>query len=372
MILAIISHTAHYYNTNGQLVGWGPTVREVNHLTEVFDKIIHVACLHEGSTPAGMLPYESPNIEFVPLKPSGGDGLAGKLDVIFKMPHNRRIIKDVIHRCDVFQFRAPTGMGVYTIPYLLRCKKKGWFKYAGNWMEAKPPLGNRIQRYFLKRQNKYKVTINGHWPDQKPNQLSFENPCLTQDELYNGNNATLKKDFSGKLNFAFVGRLEDAKGVHRFLHVLSKIDSDRMGSIHLIGDGPKRSEYEVFAKNHCKQNIIFHGFLRRDDINTILETSHVFVLPSDSEGFPKVVAEAANYGLIPIVSDVSCIGQYIIDDKTGFLILPSDEGMLYDKIQHLLQMNTDSLQSIAVNCHTLAEKFTYDYYNKRIKEDILI
>ena len=44
------------------------------------------------------------------------------------------------------------------------------------------------------------------------------------------------------------------------------------------------------------------------------------VLPSYSEGFPKVIAEAMNFGCIPIVSDISCIRQYIINGKNGFLI----------------------------------------------------
>lgn len=370
MILAVISHTQHYIDANGQLVGWGATVRELDHLTEIFDKVIHVACLHEGPAPAGMLPYESPRVEFVPLKPSGGENLAGKLDVLAKMPYNMRVIKEMLRRCDVFQFRAPTGMGVYMIPYLLRCNKKGWFKYAGNWAEEHPPIGYRLQRHYLKSQSERIVTINGRWPDQKPNQLTFENPCLTSEELKAGSDAVSKKDFSGRLNLAFVGRLEDAKGVHRLLHVLSEIDSDRVGSIHLIGDGPKRDEYEEFAKK-CHQDIVFHGFLKREEIDHILTTAHIFVLPSDSEGFPKVVAEAANFGLVPIVSDVSCIGQYVIENETGFLVQPTDEYMLHEKIQHVLGLDVNSLKTMSLKCHAMAEQFTYEHYNKRIREEII-
>ena len=43
MKLAIISHTEHYKTKAGTIVGWSPTVNEVNHLLEIFDEIYHVA-----------------------------------------------------------------------------------------------------------------------------------------------------------------------------------------------------------------------------------------------------------------------------------------------------------------------------------------
>ncbi|RMH12405.1 MAG: capsular biosynthesis protein, partial [Gammaproteobacteria bacterium] len=50
MKLAIISHTEHYLR-NGQIVGWGPTITEINHLTEIFEEIWHVAVFKEEPAP---------------------------------------------------------------------------------------------------------------------------------------------------------------------------------------------------------------------------------------------------------------------------------------------------------------------------------
>lgn len=372
MILAIISHTEHFRDANGQIVGWGATVRELNHLTEIFEKVIHVACLHDGPVPAGVLPYESPNIEFVPLKPFGGKRAIDKLSVVSTMPHNIRIVKNVLKRCDVFQFRAPTGMGVYMIPYLLASGKKGWFKYAGNWVEENPPLGYRLQRFFLKHQNKRIVTINGHWPDQKPNQLTFENPCLTKEERKAGKEVIEQKNYSNKLDFVFVGRLEDEKGVQRILNAFSGIESERIGIIHFVGDGPKRKYYEQFVMEKRIQNVYFHGYLTRSEINDLMSKTHVFLLPSSaSEGFPKVIAEAANYGLIPIVSDVSSIAQYIIDKKTGFVVENANEYILQKKIMNLLIQDSNLFKAISSNAYTMAEDFTYDRYHERILKEVL-
>lgn len=371
MTLAIISHTEHFRNANGQIVGWGATIREINHLTEIFDKVVHIAPLYEDAEMSGLLPYESDRIEFVPLKPSGGESIIKKIGIIATAPHNLSIIIRQLNRCDVFQFRAPTGMGLYVIPYLLFSGKKGWFKYAGNWIQENPPLGYKIQRHFLTKQNNYLVTINGHWQGQKQNLLTFENPCLTEEERKEGKLSIDHKDTNGILDFVFVGRLENAKGVQRILNVFSKLTNNRIGKIHLIGDGPMKSAYEDFVRNHNLKNVIFHGFLTRVQINSILKKSHVFLLPSDSEGFPKVVAEAANYGLIPIVSDVSSIGQYVIENKTGFLIGQADEALLKRKIEKVLGMSGNELYSMACSCYSMSEKFTYSYYNKRIKTELI-
>ena len=45
--LVIISHTEHYVNSDGAIVGWGSTVNEINYLADYWSKVVHVACLYE-------------------------------------------------------------------------------------------------------------------------------------------------------------------------------------------------------------------------------------------------------------------------------------------------------------------------------------
>ncbi len=371
MKLAIISHTEHYRH-NDQIVGWGATIREINHLATIFDDIYHVAVLHEGEAPASSLPYTAANVHFVPLPPSGGSSLRDKWSVLAGAPKTIQTVREVLTRVDVFQFRAPTGMGVYLIPYLSWfTQKPGWFKYAGNWVQANPPLGYRLQKLWLTTFNRRPVTINGRWPGQPAHCLSFENPCLDEADIAAGKAALMQKDFSGKLDFCFVGRLEDAKGVHRILEAFRSIHSERIGAIHLVGDGPQRREYEQLATN-LPYPIVFHGFLDRTAINAIYAQSHLFLLPSTaSEGFPKVIAEAMNFGCVPLVSDVSSIPQYIQDGENGFLWktdLSRFETVFQSIISNMDQIN---LNSMAIRAQQIAGKFTYRYYNQRICELIL-
>ena len=140
-ILAIISHTAHYMTNSGEIRGWGPTISEINHLTEVFSKIYHIAPLHKTNCPESALPYNYGKIEFVALKPSGGKGLINKAGILLAMPKNMAIIHNICQKADWVQFRAPTNLGLYVLPYLsLRNKPNRWVKYAGNWAQENPPF----------------------------------------------------------------------------------------------------------------------------------------------------------------------------------------------------------------------------------------
>jgi glycosyltransferase involved in cell wall biosynthesis len=373
MKLVIISHTEHYISSDGAVVGWGPTVREIDHLTQLFDIVYHCAPLYKGQAPQSALPYKmKESVRFVPMVPSGGDSFWAKLGVLKTAPANLKIVRGVLKEGDIYQFRAPTGIGLYMIPWLKWFSRQpGWFKYAGNWMQEKAPTGYRIQRALLRCFNGQKVTINGKWPNQKEHCITFENPCLTGEEIQEGKAVFEKKDYNGPLIFCFVGRLESAKGVGHILTAFKKISShNRIAEIHLVGDGPEKDAFVEQSKG-IKIPVFFHGFMSRDELGEILKNSHVFLLPSASEGFPKVVAEAANYGCIPLVSNVSSLGQYIFNGKNGYII-DYDERIADELANTILKIVSEPrLREIAFEANCLAPKFSFDYYIERLKREII-
>lgn len=371
MKLAIISHTEHYQNTKGEFVGWGPTISEINHLAKDFDEIYHVAFLYNDNPPPSALPYTSEKIKFVPLKPVGGPGIKNKLNIIFSAPRILRTIAKTLKKTDVFQFRAPTGMGVYVIPYLTYfTRKKGWFKYAGNWNQKNPPRGYAIQRKLLKKQKRI-VTINGKWADQPKHCLTFENPCLTIKERKLGEELLKNKKYIPPFDFCFVGRLEDAKGVQRIIDAFGRIKNRSwIGKIHFIGDGPKIENYKKQTEE-LDIPAVFYGFLSREKVFEIYKRSHFILLPSDSEGFPKVIAEAMNFGSIPIVSDVSSIGQYV-NSENGFAIPLQELEKLSDILKNISDMLETDLNTKSKEGYKISSDFTFEHYRSRIQKEIII
>ena len=77
-----------------------------------------------------------------------------------------------------------------------------------------------------------------------------------------------------------------------------------------------------------------------------------------------------NYGCIPIVSDVSSISQYIQNGVNGFLIKPITSEKITKKIHLDIKLSSDKKEKIKKYNFELAEKFTYEYYINRIKNEI--
>jgi glycosyltransferase involved in cell wall biosynthesis len=195
-------------------------------------------------------------------------------------------------------------------------QKKWWHKYAGNWNEPSPPFFYRLQQQLLNLASHTNVSINGKWPAQKPHLISMENPCLEESDIFNNKN--LVKEFHGPAyTVCFVGALNDDKGIPEIIDMLNHTPArQKISTFYFIGDGPKRESYQKMIHDHT--GIVFCGFKNAREVHALLKQSDFIVLPSKSEGFPKVIAEASCYGCIPIVSDVSCIGQYI-HETTGYL-----------------------------------------------------
>lgn len=362
----IISHTPHQIR-DGQIYGFGPTVREINYLASIFETIVHVAPLDRVSISSISTPYVE-NVKFVSLPMVGGEGIYNKLKIFLLAPTIIRIVNRELKKVDFFQFRAPTSIGVYLIPFFIMfSKKQGWFKYAGNWNDRNMPISYRFQKWLLKHITKRKVTINGKWPRLRSNFLSFENPCLSDQELSEGLESARSKNFYKQLTLLFVGRIEREKGMDILVHLMNSLKNhDCISELILIGEG--RLEY---YRGMITSKVIttFTGGLIRSEINQYYKKAHILILPSLSEGFPKVVAEAAAYGCVPVVTNVSALSQYI-SDTNGLLFKNFDPQEMSLQLETLLA-NRIELAKKSQNIIGLAKNFTYSYYLKRIQDEVI-
>ncbi len=372
--LVIISHTDHQRTAAGEIVGWGPTVTEINYLAGFWDEVVHVACFEDGPPKGSSLPYDKINIRLESIPPFGGKRLQDKISIITNAPQIISTVNQALKGATHVQLRLPMGIGIFLLPYFTfrdRSKYVFWVKYANNWKQKNPPAGYAFQRWFLDRNLAgCKTTINGFWDDQPAHCVSFENPSLRLSDLDAGKLALARKTFSPPFTFTFIGRMEDEKGVTRILEALRSMNPEMIGMVHFIGDGNRNADYIANAA-FLGDKVRFHGYQKGDTIRAVLSASHFFLLPTTaSEGFPKVVAEACCYGCIPIVSDTSSIPHYVKHGQNGFVWCAGGTLAFADVLADAVTENKDRLEIIANNGRTLAEKFTLERYHSRLNSEI--
>jgi glycosyltransferase involved in cell wall biosynthesis len=164
----------------------------------------------------------------------------------------------------------------------------------------------------------------------------------------------------------FIGRLETEKGVQRILDTLKTAKNSRIKTMHFVGDGRERKDFESQA-GELGIKTQFHGFLAHADVHALIKKSHFLLLPSTaSEGFPKVIAEAACYGCIPVVSDISSITHYVKHRQNGFVWAINGQQTFGEVLHAAMSTPSEELNNIAVEGNRMAEKFGFSAFFKKL------
>ena len=142
MKLLTISHTPHY-SFKKTVVGWGSTVREIDHLAELFDEVIHLAPLHQEKSSLNDIPYTSGNVRLLPVQPAGGSRLKDKIQIILRSPSWIRTIRRASKEVDAIHVRCPAGISLIALWSILSTvrHKPVWVKICrGLESKGKAPL----------------------------------------------------------------------------------------------------------------------------------------------------------------------------------------------------------------------------------------
>lgn len=351
----------------GRVSVYEPVLREMKMLLTLFDEITWLTC------DAGIGKYALSNCTDsrlnIVVMPSVYNSRFNWLVSIINYPVFLFYILKYLHNAQYVHTRGPSHPALLAILIsLVDNKRQYWHKYAGNWGGAKLPLTYRFQKKLLKlgTQNAI-VTINGD-NSQSSRILNFENPCFTNNELNIALHVASEKQFDKELHVLFVGNLYHAKGVLNLLEALKNTNlQGQITRCYIVGNGPLYDEVKLKAQEIRNMEVVVTGALTRDELNKYYEHSHLLILPSLSEGFPKVIAEAAAYGCIPIVTGLSVIPDYIQTGVNGYLLNDNTPATIQNALQSL--MNLD-LQQISHNVTSIAPRFTYEYYLGRIKKEV--
>jgi N-acetyl-alpha-D-glucosaminyl L-malate synthase BshA len=103
----------------------------------------------------------------------------------------------------------------------------------------------------------------------------------------------------------------------------------------MVGDGPERSAAEWLARRHGVESRV-HFLGKRDNIEELMATSDLLLLPSENESFGLVALEAMACEVPVVVSRVGGLPEVVTEGVDGFLVEPGDIRGMADRARMIL------------------------------------
>ncbi len=168
----------------------------------------------------------------------------------------------------------------------------------------------------------------------------------------------------GRFDFITASRLVEGKGLSLLLRAFSRLADH--ARLTVMGDGALRTELEDEAGSlGVSGRVSFTGTYVRPEFAERLRHADCFVLPSESETFGIVYAEAMAAG-VPVIA-TRCGGpEDFVDDSNGILVPVGDEDGLVSAMQKMIEAvrGYDRLR-ISEECR---RRFSPDVIAKQIRQ----
>jgi len=140
-----------------------------------------------------------------------------------------------------------------------------------------------------------------------------------------------------KKNILFVHHLSPRKGSRELPEIISKtLKGSPKVHFHIIGDGPDANWLKQKTRGF-KNNITFYGSLSLEKVVSFYKPADIFIMPSCSEGFPRVILEAMIYKIPFIATKVGCVAEIVPKMQKQFLVPPKKPALFAQKIKELIE-----------------------------------
>ncbi|MBL8214266.1 MAG: glycosyltransferase [Bryobacterales bacterium] len=267
-----------------------------------------------------------------------------------------------ILRAQAVQVRCPGNLGLLGVLLAPLFSRARIAKYAGQWSGYPgEPLTYRCQRWLLAHWWRAPVIVYGDWPNQPRHIIPLFNTMLTEADMDRARRAVERAPASGPLRVLFVGRLSAGKNAGVLLEAIRRLNSDNVPVLcTIVGHGPERPALESFCRRHGLETIVrFTGGLPFSAVLDEMEHADVLVLVSETEGWPKVIAEAMAFGLICIASDRGLAPRMLADNR-GFVLPTRSPEALACRLKDIAEHDPASRQAMRRAAAQWAQQFTIE------------
>lgn len=170
------------------------------------------------------------------------------------------------------------------------------------------------------------------------------------------------KSNSKNVNIIYAGRVDKNKNIKTTQEALKMLqDNGYNTQFSIVG---KIENQKIFKKIINYQNTKYYGEKNKEELMKLYRKNDIFVMPSFSETFGLVYAEAMSQGLPVIYTRGQGFDGQFGDGIVGYSVDPKSKNEIADKIKIILR----KYREISGNCIKKVNKFEWDKIVNKYKK----
>ncbi len=354
----------------------------INELSRLFREVN--VCVHESivKQPEHDLLLSS-NVTFTTL-PTGGGAVSGLLN-------GRKcslVYEDAIKNSDFVFVRGILTPAVSSLYYLCSLYNKPVI----HWLPGNPMalisshrrggfFKDLISRYYIKAWEKklhlghnkclphsFYLCNGNEIADRHPsiNSETIISTTLSESDFYHRVDTCLQDD----INISVVCYIRPEKGLEYLIKAIPLIKVKKNIKLNIYGSRDRYEDYQkklnqlIFELN-LEETVRFHGHCLPQNVPKSLRNSDIFILPTLSEGTPRVVIEAKSNSVPVIATAVGGIPDSIEHGYDGLLVPPKDSEAIAKSIDKIL-IDSKLRRKLIHNGYNSTLNLTVDNFAKKI------
>ena len=176
---------------------------------------------------------------------------------------------------------------------------------------------------------------------------------------------------SDKKIILFAHHLSLRKGSRMILPVARDLLNTRKDIFFaIVGTGPDKEKLMARSQvsEGLRDSVRFFGAVSNRDIQKYFAVADVFFMPSQEEGFPRVILEAMASGVPMVASDVGSVAEIVPTVMKPFVLHANDEHGFVRTLNRVLSQSSEETQKQKKELRARAGEFTTEIVAKRFTE----
>lgn len=141
----------------------------------------------------------------------------------------------------------------------------------------------------------------------------------------------------GPVALLFLGQVGPRKGVPDLVAALARLPGTAAWRAVIAGDGAVDETRAEVARLGLADRVTLPGWVGPAEVERLLASADILVLPSYEENLPMSVIEGMAQGLAVVTTPVGAVTDILVDGETGLLVPPGDPLRLAEALRRLVE-----------------------------------